>query len=33
MQRENVREVKVTQKDGQHWEEEMAKSEGTYGKP
>ena len=33
LQRENVREVKVKQSDGQHWEEEMAKSGGKYGKP
>ncbi|KAK0517551.1 hypothetical protein JMJ35_000706 [Cladonia borealis] len=33
LQRENVREVKVTPRDGQHWEEEMGKEEGGYGKP
>ena len=33
LQRENVGEVKVKQSDGQHWEEEMAKSGGKYGKP
>ena len=33
LQQEHAREVKVTQRDGQHWEEEMAKSGGKYGKP